>query len=76
MKCIECGNKMNKTTKTYVANLENCVIIIKNVPALICPSCKEVYYKDDVFQKIEEIISKLKELVNDVAVIEYQDKIA
>ena len=29
MKCIECGHDTINKNRTYVANLENCVIIIK-----------------------------------------------
>jgi YgiT-type zinc finger domain-containing protein len=75
MVCIECGNDMIEKEKTYVANLDSCVIIIKHVPAYVCP-CGEVYYSDEVFAEIERLVMKLKSVINDVAVIDYQDKIA
>lgn len=72
MKCIECGHNLVNKNKTYVANLENCVIIIKNVPAFVCEHCCEVYYADDVFEHIEKIVSKLENIINDIAVVDYQ----
>lgn len=40
MKCIECGHDVVSKKKTYVANLENCVIIVKNVPSEVCEHCE------------------------------------
>lgn len=71
MKCIECGHNLDNKTKTYVANLDNCVIIIKNVPAMVCKQCGEVYYSDEVFEQIEKIVYKLENIINDIAVIDY-----
>ncbi|NDO18448.1 type II toxin-antitoxin system MqsA family antitoxin [Lachnospiraceae bacterium MD329] len=76
MRCIECGHDLIKKEKTYVANLDNCVIVIKNVPALVCEHCKEVYYTDDVFEKIETTVNKLKNIINDVAIIDYNKQAA
>lgn len=76
MKCIECGHDVIDKNKTYVANLENCVIIIKNVPAKVCERCGEVYYSDEVFSKIEKIVYKLKGIINDIAVIDYANTAA
>ncbi len=73
MVCIECGNEMVQGERTYVANLEKCVIIIKHVPAYIC-SCGEVYYTDEVFEEIEGLVMKLENIINDIAVIDYTDK--
>ena len=71
MKCIECGHDTINKNRTYVANLENCVIIIKNVPAMVCEHCNEVYYSDEVFGQIEKIVYKLENIINDIAVIDY-----
>ena len=75
MKCIECGAEFTQKTKTNVANLDNCVIIIKNVPALVC-ECGEVYYTDEVAEKIEKIVTTLRQIVDDVAVVDYVKQVA
>ena len=76
MKCIECGHNLIDKTKTYVANLDSCVIIIKNVPAMVCENCGEVYYSDEVFGQIEKIVYKLESVINDIAVIDYTNAAA
>lgn len=76
MKCKNCGHDVVDKKKTYVANLENCVIIIKNVPAKVCEHCGEAYYSDEVFGEIEKIIYKLAGIINDIAVIDYSNAAA
>lgn len=71
MKCIECGHTLIEKNRTYVANLDTCVIIIKNVPAMVCEHCGEVYYSDDVFTQIEKIVYRLESMINDIAVVDY-----
>ena len=71
MKCIECGKDMILSTKTYVANLDTCVIVIKHVPAYVC-ECGEAYYDDEVAEHLEDIVYSLKKVINDVAVIDYE----
>ena len=69
---------MTPLTKTehMLQNLENCVIIIKNVPAMVCEHCNEVYYSDEVFGQIEKIVYKLENIINDIAVIDYTNSAA
>ena len=76
MKCIECGHNLIDKTKTYVANLDSCVIIIKNVPAMVCENCGEVYYSDEVFGQIEKIVYKLESVINEIAGIDYTNAAA
>jgi YgiT-type zinc finger domain-containing protein len=70
MRCAECGKDMIEKERTYVANLESCVIIVKHVPAYVC-ECGAVYYNDEVCERLEEIISNLRHLINDIAVVDY-----
>jgi len=61
---------------THAITLEECVIIIKNVPALICDQCGEVYFTDDVMQNLEIIVDSLSSLIKEVAIVEYTEKVA
>ena len=67
------GNTIH-TKHTYIQEFDNCIIIIKNVPALVCSQCGEVYYSDDIAEKLEEIVNRLQVMVKDVAIFEY-DKV-
>jgi len=72
MTCYMCKGKTKELRKTYVATLEDCVIIIKNVPALVCEQCGEAYYTDEVAERLEQIVEKMRKFVEEVAVVEYE----
>ena len=55
MKCMECGKNIELTEKTYEVNKNQAHIRIENVPAYVC-ECGEVYYSDEVFERIESMI--------------------
>ena len=74
MRCIMCKGNVIKTNRTYIQEFDNCIIIIKNVPALVCSQCGEVYYSDEIAEKLEEIVDRLQVIVKDVAIFEY-DKV-
>ena len=76
MTCFRCKGDMEQKVKTHAAALERCVIIIKNVPALVCKQCGEVYFADDVMQKLEAIIDRLENIIKEVAIVDYADNVA
>ena len=69
-----CKGNTSITTHTYIQELDNCIIIIKNVPAFVCSQCGEVYYSDEIAEKLEEIVNRLQTIVKDVGIFEY-DKV-
>ncbi len=52
--------------------LNNCIIIIKNVPSQVCDQCGEVSYDIQVSKKLEKILDKLTPIVSDIGVFEYE----
>lgn len=76
MNCFICKGDLNNKLNNYVANLEHCVVIIKNVPSLTCCQCGEVYYNDDVSEKLEKIVDNLEKFVEEVVIVEYNKMIA
>lgn len=77
MSCFTCkGGQLKEEAKTYVAALDNCVIIVKNVPSLVCEQCGEVYYTNDVMKRLEKIVDTMEKIVEDVAIVEYTKMVA
>jgi len=62
--------------KTHAITLDKCVLIIKNVPALVCKQCGEVYFTDDVMKVLETIIDRLESIIKEVAIVDYSDNVA
>lgn len=46
-------------------------MIIKNVPCRKCTQCGEEYLNGITLQKIESIIARLKDLLTEVAIVDY-----
>ena len=76
MKCFYCKGDMEKQLTNYIADLENCIIIIKNVPSLVCTQCGEKYYGNNTMKKIESILDSLENIITEVAVVNYDNNVA
>ena len=76
MNCFRCDGNAEPHLKTHAVTLDKCVIIVKNVPAFVCKQCGEVYFSDNVMQKLESIIDKLEVLIKEVAIVDYADSAA
>ncbi|MCL2190090.1 MAG: type II toxin-antitoxin system MqsA family antitoxin [Defluviitaleaceae bacterium] len=76
MNCFRCTGYMEPMKKTHTVTLKECVIIVKQVPALVCNQCGETYFTDEVMQKLDGIFDKLENLIKEVAIVEYLDTAA
>lgn len=56
---------------THVVNYNGSIIVIKNVPCEECEQCGEKYYTDDVAEKIEKLVSLAKQMMQEIAVLDY-----
>lgn len=69
--CFYCKGDMKPSKTTHVVRYQDCVIVIKNVPCEECVQCGEVEYSDDVMKRLEEIVNSVKQLMQDVSIIDY-----
>ncbi|MCL1806366.1 MAG: type II toxin-antitoxin system MqsA family antitoxin [Oscillospiraceae bacterium] len=76
MKCISCGAKTASSTTTDVTELGECLVIIRNVPCIKCSECDEIIYTADVVKRLESITSAAKTAMNEIAIIDYNSKVA
>jgi len=72
MMCFVCKGELSDGFTTFMTDLGNCIVVIKNVPAKICSQCGEVSYSDEVAKKIEKIINSLRNSVSEVAITDYK----
>ena len=75
MKCFKCKGTMISKNTNYILDLD-VSIIIKNVPSLVCNQCGEVFYENDVMKRIEKIIGLFKNALTEIAIVNYDDKVA
>ena len=76
MKCISCGAKTSQSTTTDVTDLGSCLVIVRNVPCHKCSDCNEIIYTADVVKRLETIVATAKTTVNDIAIVDYNHKVA
>ena len=74
--CFRCKGSVEAKLKTHTVTLDDCVIIVKNVPALLCSQCGEAYFTDDVMKNLENIFDRLENLIKEVAIVDYTDNVA
>lgn len=46
--------------------------MIKNVPCEECDQCGEKYYTDEVAARIEELVNTVRNLMQEVSVLDFQ----
>ena len=76
MECFRCKGNLKEKKINYMVDLENTIIIIKDVPAKVCIECGEQYFDDETSENIEKIVNKLKDLATEVTIINYKDNVA
>ena len=72
MKCMKCGEEAFKSTTIEAIELGFGVLVIRNIPCYKCAECDEIFYTGDVVQKIEEITERVKQLVQEVTVVDFE----
>jgi len=76
MKCISCGAATFIGTTTDVTDTGSCLIIVRNVPCNKCSQCDEIIYSGDVAVQLEAIATAAKMAVNEIAIVDYNNKVA
>ena len=59
--CLLCKSKMREGITEFVARVGEQVVVIKNIPAFVCPNCDEAYYSIDIQKKIDRIMKAFHE---------------
>ena len=76
MNCISCGAKTSIGTTTDVVELGNSLAIVRNVPCHKCIECSEIIYTADVVKGLDEIVEKARHVMNEIAIINYNNRVA
>nr|WP_293661548.1 type II toxin-antitoxin system MqsA family antitoxin [uncultured Phascolarctobacterium sp.] len=66
-----CKGMLEDKATTFMADLGNCIVIIKNVPSQVCMQCGEISYSDEVAVELERISNSLKQSVTEIAIIDF-----
>ena len=67
---------MIKSTVNHVIDLNEHIIIIKEVPALVCEQCGEYYLETETAQKIEKIADNVCKNHAEVFIVKFEELVA
>lgn len=70
--CMLCKcDTVKQSMTTHVVNYNGSVIVIKNVPCEECEQCGEIFYTDEVVERLEIIVDDAKKLLQEISVFDY-----
>lgn len=72
MTCFMCKGDMEEKPTTFMVDLGNCIVIVKNVPSHVCRQCGEVSYSDEVSERLEKIVETMKKSPVEISVSTYE----
>ena len=76
MNCLMCKGSLENKLTTFMVELDNCIIIVKNVPSIVCKQCGEVSYSDEVAKQLEKLVNAVRNSITEITVINYTEKVA
>ena len=71
MTCFICKGDMENRLTTFTVEVDNTVVIVKNVPSLVCTQCGDISYSSDVAHRLEQIVQHMKGTLTEIAVVNY-----
>ena len=72
MKCLICkADSVIESESAYFAQIDDCYVIIENVPCYRCSQCGEVVYSASVMEKIENILDKIQNIASKIFILDY-----
>ena len=77
MKCGICKAETEEKKVTYTEDIDQCVVIIRQVPAQVCTECGNIWYSGTVAAQLEKLINKFALSPDtEVSVINYAKSVA
>lgn len=69
--CTFCKGNLQDEITTFTIDLDNCIIIIKNVPSQVCSQCGELFYSTAVMPQLYKIAASVRNTMTEIAVVNY-----
>ena len=70
--CPPCGGLKKQGTTTFTADMEDTLVVIRNVPATLCSLCGNEWLSDEVAANVESIVEEAKNIHRQVEVTQYR----
>ena len=71
MTCVMCGGNTQSKNVKFTADLGECVLVVKGVPANVCSQCGEYFFADNVSDDLEKIVGVAQNSTTEMYVTNY-----
>jgi YgiT-type zinc finger domain-containing protein len=71
-RCPLCGGEKQPGTTTFAVDLKFGVVVVREVPALVCTKCGDAWIDDPVAAKLESIVMEARSKHTVVEVTQWQ----
>ena len=72
MICHKCGSQMKEQIGDLPFRIDiHKIVIVKDIPALICGACGEIMLGDEVMENVEGIMEKVRKMNAELEVVRY-----
>jgi len=68
-RCPRCGGSKEPGKATYTVDFGPSIVVIRNVPAMVCDQCGEEWIGAETAGKLEQLTEDAKQLGEQVAII-------
>ena len=68
MTCFMCKGDMEDKLTTFMVDIGDCIVIVKNVPSHVCRQCGEVSYSDEVSERLEQIVDAVRKTPVEISI--------
>ena len=76
MKCFMCKGSMTNQLTSYMLDIDDCFIIIKNVPSQVCTQCGDVSYDHQTAVQLEKMVNDIRRSATEITVVRYTEQVA
>ena len=76
MKCFMCKGHLFEEETTFMVDVGKCIVVVKRVPFQVCAQCGETTYSNAIAVEFERIVDTFRASAAEIAVVNYQDKVA
>jgi YgiT-type zinc finger domain-containing protein len=72
-KCPLCGGRLKRGVATIPFVFPDTVVVVKDVPALICVSCQEPFTNGEVTDNLTDLLNRARDMKAETLIISYSD---
>jgi len=77
MTCFMCKGTVREDFSTFTADMNGCIVVVKNVPSRVCVQCGETSFNDEVAKRLEQIVQSITgSTITEIAVVSYTENAA